>query len=158
MTRKKPNYTQFMKRPTPLELSPPSQNEDPPPVRVSKPPRKETVSDEEIPWGEIIVEFGPGDSVPLALGTIPPDSTRHQVAPESREPAATRPLPAPQEGKRQGHPILEADIEGTALFDTCEPVEAPSRASDMAEWAFPAPEAPPLVFMAIAVVLLLCLL
>ncbi len=117
MTRKKPNYTQFMKRPTPLELSPPSHNEDPPP-RVSEPPKKETVSDEEIPWGEIIVEFGPDDSVPLILGTSPPGSPSRSVAAESRGPTADRPVPAPQAGNPPYPglmPILKAQPCSTHL-------------------------------------------
>ncbi len=157
MTRKKPNYTQFMKRPAPLELSPPSHTEDPPP-RVNEARRQETVSEEEIPWGEIIVEFGPNDSVPLSLETGPPASPSRGSVPESRGPAADPRVRAPQTGKPEPYLKFDADIEGTALFVEPGPSKAPLSASDMVDWAFPGPEAPPLVFMAIAVVLLLCLL
>jgi hypothetical protein len=154
MTRKKPNYTQFMKRPAPLEFSPPSNTEDPP-SRIGGGREKEKVSELEIPWGEIIVEFGPNDSVSLGLVSKAAGSP---IATEPPSPAAHPAPPALQGGEPKPPTAAHADIEGTAVVAEPDPTGTRVRASDVAEWTFPGPGAPPLVFMAIAVVLLLCLL
>jgi hypothetical protein len=156
MTKKKPNYTQFMRRPAPLEMSPPSNTDDPRP-RSTNPRPRDMVSDEEVPWGEIIVEFGPHDAVPL--GTVVKDSARAprsattpaQPAPEPVVPP--RPCVPPAQGAQD-----EADVEGLAVFHEPASNDAALFTSEMVEWAFPGPGAPPLVFMAIAIVLMLCLL
>jgi hypothetical protein len=75
MSKKKPNYTQYMKRPAPLELSPPSDREHGP-VSTAPATKNRRVLEEELPWGEVIVEFGPDDSAPLRLA---PDRTAPQV-------------------------------------------------------------------------------
>jgi hypothetical protein len=67
MTKKKPNYTQYMKRPTPLEMSPPSDSSHRP-AQTSTVPKKACVTEADLPWGEVIIEFGPNDSAPLENG------------------------------------------------------------------------------------------
>jgi hypothetical protein len=50
MSKKKPDYTKFMRKPTPLELSPPSREKEPL-------PRHDALEkDDNIPWAEIILE------------------------------------------------------------------------------------------------------
>lgn len=156
MTKKKPNYTQFMRRPTPLEMSPPSHTDDPRPSPSVRRPR-EVASEQEIPWGEIIVEFGPHDAVPL---NSPDQSPKPAPRPAAPAPASAPEPPrtsAPKEPLSRGQSD-DAIIDGIPFFAEPAPAEAPALAAEMVELAFPGPGAPPLVFMAIAVVLLLCLL
>ena len=156
MTKKKPNYTQFMRRPAPLEMSPPS-NADDTRARVSSPMRREATPEPEIPWGEIIVEFGPDDAVPLGLEKT---NSSPVVRPAAEPVPAVPDPPAPTASTaRPAHaPVDDVIIEGIPVFPEPVPAEAPFLRPEMVEWAFPGPGAPPLVFMAIAIVLLLCLL
>jgi len=140
-----------------LELSPPSHAEDPPP-RITTPVRKRSVSEEEIPWGEIIVEFGPDDAVPLGSGSKAPDKPGRRLPVESRSRAPEMKVPEPPLAKPQPQLKVQADIVGTPVMVESGTEDTSLRASEIAEWTFPGPGAPPLVFMAIAVVLLLCLL
>lgn len=83
MSKKKPNYTQYMKRPAPLQLSPPS-DDDHRPAPMPSAPKKDRVLEEDLPWGEVIVEFAPNDSVPLQATPV-------------REPLQTGPGLSPQQ-------------------------------------------------------------
>jgi hypothetical protein len=43
------------------------------------PPRDKRVSEEDLPWGEIVIEFGPDDFVPLQTGpALPPIPARSE--------------------------------------------------------------------------------
>lgn len=53
MNKKKPNYTKFMKRPAPLQMSPPQSADQ---VESVKRP----VREQDIPWAEIIEVDDPG--------------------------------------------------------------------------------------------------
>lgn len=50
MSKKRPDYTKFMRKPSPLQLSPPSRDWD------DMPGCEPDVKEEDIPWAEIIVE------------------------------------------------------------------------------------------------------
>lgn len=156
MTKKKPNYTQFMRRPAPLEMSPPSHSDDSR-ARISPPVKREATTETEIPFGEIIVEFGPHDTVPLGVADTVSEPVRSTVT----EPVPTVPeSPAPAASTRQvaQEPAEDVIIDGIPVFLEPAPAAPSLLSPDMMEWAFPGPGAPPLVFMAIAIVLLLCLL
>jgi hypothetical protein len=156
MTKKKPNYTQFMRRPAPLEMSPAS-NSDDPGSRSASPRSRAPVSEEEVPWGEIIVEFGPNDAVPLGRemkDSVPPPRPATKPAQRAAEPVVHQRQTVPPAQMVQD----EADVEGIPFLPETAPHETALLTAEMVEWAFPGPGAPPLVFMAIAIVLMLCLL
>ena len=59
MTKKKPDYTQFMKSPAPLHMAPDSDREAAPPIRSSA--SKNRPSEDDIPWGEVIRDPDPSE-------------------------------------------------------------------------------------------------
>jgi hypothetical protein len=52
MSKKKPDYTKFMRKPAPLRMSPPAEND-------RRGPTRGPVREEDIPWAEIIEECVP---------------------------------------------------------------------------------------------------
>lgn len=145
MTKKRQDYTKFMKSPTPLRLSPPSDGDDGFRSRATEVP-KQHVPEENIPWGEVIVEppkekaavqlplEAPGDSVRIAKGGI------------DESVAGDRPLP-PGTGATRG-PRPE-DIE------YLEKLPYPSLPATSSGGLFASMDAPPFGAFLIALVLLL---
>ncbi|MDQ7785405.1 MAG: hypothetical protein RDU20_21150 [Desulfomonilaceae bacterium] len=56
MSKKKPDYTKFMKRPAPLQMSAPTD-------RVNTGPVRGPIREEDIPWAEIVEVVEPGAAV-----------------------------------------------------------------------------------------------
>jgi hypothetical protein len=79
MSKKKPNYTKFMKRPAPLQMSPPSDVDQNRPIH-------RPLREEDIPWAEIIEVHDPG----IIVTPVPEEATFN--LPESTSPPSKRTL------------------------------------------------------------------
>lgn len=147
MKSKKPDYTQFMRRPAPLEMSPPSDRDDSGPSRPGPAP-KAPAPEEDIPWGEVIVEFGPEDTIALDMG---PEAPQVPPAPALKAPAAkpeTSPTPLQEALNKVRAPAEDSleDYHAEAVpFEpatTAEPGHTPL--SETSAYS----EGPPLLIMA----------
>ena len=83
MTKKKPDYTQFMKSPGPLNTAQPPDEEDKP--RMSASISKTRPSEDEIPWGEVILDPDPHEeprpeASPAVVSTVR-NASSHAAAP-----------------------------------------------------------------------------
>jgi|GEM_PF-6135945 len=81
-SKKKPDYTKFMRRPAALSLSPPSDPDDfaPQPIAAGTAPG---IKEEDIPWAEIIEE--PETATEPKPSGIPPE-------PKPQKESTTRPV------------------------------------------------------------------
>ncbi len=80
-SKKKPDYTKFMRRPAAIQLSPPSDSED---------SGHSAIREEDIPWAEIIEE-----PEPQGRTTSEPASARPADKSAALQPAEITPAPAP---------------------------------------------------------------
>lgn len=146
MSKKKLDYTKFMRKPTPLELSQPSRDKDPL-------PRHDTLEKEDdIPWAEIILEPEQiADLVrasqiarPEKKANIPPAPSDHAKSSVARTP--------PQVGLSQPVVVTDAALGSSAhAAETYRPSFLPP--------GLPVAAAPPLAaLMIIALVVLVLLL
>lgn len=105
MSKKRPDYTKFMRKPSPLELGPPPRDRDDVPHRVY--PDKE----EDIPWAEVILE--PEHVANLArAGGVPRQQSKPNNAPGTAGQLAKNDAPArPQIGYSQAVVITDATLD-----------------------------------------------
>lgn len=125
MTRKKPDYTQFMKSPAPLSMASPSDKEDRPPMSAPAPNNPQSADD--IPWGEVILDADPGkqrkpEASPVQMSKVPASSSPptavspHQppLSPRERVLARTAPVAAEDPIRRSDSPELAATLDDFA--------------------------------------------
>ncbi len=90
-TKQKPNYTKFMKKPVPLQMSPQRPSDDSgsiPRVPGASPMRKD-----HVPWGEIIIEAEPVYDAEVYFRGEPLYATQWEIADPAWSPGFP-PLPA----------------------------------------------------------------
>jgi hypothetical protein len=74
MSKRKPDYTKFMKRPAPLQMSPPTERDDGGPIRGP-------IREQDIPWAEIVEVNEPG----IVVTPVPEESVfRLEGSPDPR--------------------------------------------------------------------------